>query len=121
MSWLKIRGLTTKGLALELKERVSEYMNHPAGPPDILPPRGSYVPYIFDVLTSLKAMVARIMIKKVTEESINDVDIHIKIFLQCFHRFDITMQKKDVETMTQNVDTLHFGTQTIPIKNIPIK
>ncbi len=33
-------------------------VNHPAGPPDILPPRGSYVPYIFDVLTSLKAMVA---------------------------------------------------------------
>jgi len=30
-------------------------------------------------------------------------------------------EKKDVETMTQNVDTLHFGTQTIPIKNIPIK
>lgn len=26
-------------------------------------------------------------------------------------------EKQDVETMTQNVDTLHFGTQTIPIKN----
>jgi hypothetical protein len=115
MSWLKIRGLTTKGLALELKERVSEYMNHPAGPPDILPPRGSYVPYIFDVLTSLKAMVARIMTKNVTEESINDVDIHIKIFLQCFHRFDITMQKKDVETKPKWLTSYNF----ISLTNIP--
>jgi len=115
MSWLKIRGLTTKGLALELKERVSECMNHPAGPPDILPPRGSYVPYIFDVLTSLKAMVARIMIKNVTEESINDVDIHIKIFLQCFHRFDITMQKKDVETKPKWLTSYNF----ISLTNIP--
>jgi hypothetical protein len=90
-------------------------MNHPAGPPDILPPRGSYVPYIFDVLTSLKAMVARVMIKNVTEESINDVDIHIKIFLQCFHRFDITMQKKDVETKPKWLTSYNF----ISLTNIP--
>jgi hypothetical protein len=44
MSRLKIQGLPTKGLASKLSERVSEYMNHPGGPPDILPPRSIYVP-----------------------------------------------------------------------------
>jgi hypothetical protein len=115
MSWLKIRGLPTKGLAPELSERVSEYINHPGGPPDILPPRGSYVPYIFDVLSSLKAMVSRIMTKKVTKESITDVDMHIKIFLQCFHRFDIAIQQKDVETKPKWLTSYNF----ISLTNIP--
>jgi hypothetical protein len=55
------------------------------------------------------------MIKNVTEESINDVDIHIKIFLQCFHRFDITMQKKDVETKPKWLTSYNF----ISLTNIP--
>ena len=116
MSWLKIRGLPTKGLAAELSERVSEYMNRPGGPPDMLPPRGSYVPYIFDVLSSLKAMVSRIMTSSVTNGSITDVDMHIKIFLQCFHRFDITMQKKDEEPKPKWLTSYNF----ISLTNIPL-
>jgi hypothetical protein len=116
MSWLKIRGLPTKGLASELSERVSEYMNRPGGPPDMLPPRGSYVPYIFDVLSSLKAMVSRIMTSSVTNGSITDVDMHIKIFLQCFHRFDITMQKKDEEPKPKWLTSYNF----ISLTNIPL-
>lgn len=115
MAWLKIRGLPTKGLASELSERVSEYMNYPGGPPDIVPPRGIYVPYIFDVLSSLKAMVSRIMATNVTQESITDVEMHIKNFLQCFHRFDRIMQQNDAETKPKWLTSYNF----LSLTNVP--
>ncbi len=55
------------------------------------------------------------MTQNVTKESINDVDMHIKIFLQCFHRFDITMQQKDVKTKPKWLTSYNF----ISLTNIP--
>ncbi len=47
MSWLKIRGLPTMGTASEVSQSISDYMNHPRGPPETLPPLGSSVPIVF--------------------------------------------------------------------------
>jgi hypothetical protein len=102
-----MRGLPTLGTASEISLRVSGYMNNPGGPPPTLPSRNSYVPLIFDVLFSLKAMVSRIMASNVSDESITGVDMHIKIFLQCFHRFDITL-KKTHRSKTQVAIFLQF-------------
>jgi hypothetical protein len=101
MSWLKMRRLPTLGTASEISLRVSSCMNNPGGPPPTLPSLNSYVPLIFDVLSSLKDMVSRIMASNVSDESITDVDMHIKIFLQCFHILDITLKKKKTHTHTQ--------------------
>jgi hypothetical protein len=107
-SWLKMRGLPTLGTASEIPLRVSGYMNNPGGPPPTLPSRNSYVPLIFDVLSSLKAMVSRIMASNVSDDSIADVDMHIKIFLQCFHRFNITLKKNTHRSKTQVANFLQF-------------
>jgi hypothetical protein len=115
MSWLKMRGLPTLGTASEISLRVSGYMNNPGGPPPTLPSRNSYVPLIFDVLSSLKAMVSRIMASNVSDESINDVDMHIKNFLQCFHRFDITLKNTHTEAKPKWLNSYNF----VSLTNIP--
>jgi hypothetical protein len=112
MSWLKMRGLPTLGTASEISLRVSGYMNNPGGPPPTLPSRNSYVPLIFDVLFSLKAMVSRIMASNVSDESITGVDMHIKIFLQCFHRFDITLKNTHTEAKPKWLSSYNFVSLT---------
>jgi hypothetical protein len=76
MSWLKIKGLPTMGMASEVSQRVSDYMDHLGGPPETLPPCGSSVPIIFDVLSSLKAMVSQIMASNVTNDSIATIKVY---------------------------------------------
>ena len=48
------------------------------------------------LLSSLRAMVSRVMTRDVDENKIQDVERHIKIFLQCFHKF--TKSRKDDTT-----------------------
>ncbi len=56
------------------------------------------------------------MTSNVTKDSITDVDMHIKIFLQCFHRFDITMQKNDEERKPKWLTSYNFiSLTTIPL------
>jgi len=110
-----MRGLPTLGTASEISLRVSGYMNNPGGPPPTLPSRNSYVPLIFDVLFSLKAMVSRIMASNVSDESITGVDMHIKIFLPCFHRFDITLKNTHTEAKPKWLTSYNF----VSLTNIP--
>ncbi|MFY7881041.1 MAG: hypothetical protein ACOVR6_01995 [Fimbriimonas sp.] len=91
-SWLSIRGLETNGNAEQLRTRVKCYMNQPTGPPPVLPPAGGGVENVITMISSLKAMVARIMKKSVTDMDIVDAERHIKIFLTAFETFDGEMR-----------------------------
>lgn len=87
-AWLRVRGLDVSETAQTLRARVHDYMNQIEGPPDILPPRGGPANNVNAVIVSLNAMVARTMVKAVTEEVVVDLDRHIKIFLSCVDMFD---------------------------------
>jgi hypothetical protein len=91
--WLSIRGLSTSGTASELRESVKQYMNQQGGPPPVLPPAGGNVQYVMQALQSLKAMIARVMASTVSNDTIGEVDHHIRIFLSTFHIFDSCMQR----------------------------
>jgi hypothetical protein len=56
--WLSIRGLNTKGTALELRQRVRVFMDQVGGPPQVIPPQGGPVTNVYDVVIGLQAMVS---------------------------------------------------------------
>ena len=56
-------------------------MEQPGGPPPMHTPTGGTVKNEHNVVTSLKAMVSRLMALEVMEQQVCDVDHHIKIFL----------------------------------------
>jgi hypothetical protein len=64
----------------------------------------------------LKAMVSWIMASSVTHDSIADIDMHIKIFLQCFHQNDIAMKKTNTEAKPKWITSYNF----ISLTNIPL-
>ena len=88
VAWLKLRGLNTDGYAAEVKDRVKQYMEQDGGPPPVIPPKGGPLPLIFDVIQSLNVMVASIMVKEVTKDTIRRANCNIKIFLTLFERMD---------------------------------
>jgi hypothetical protein len=89
---LSIRGLDTKGNAAELKKCVREFMDQQGGPPAPLPPQGGAASNVYGVVTTLKAMVARLMNRSLTANDIDDADRHIKLFLTAFEKFDSAMR-----------------------------
>ena len=90
--WLAARGLDTKGKALEVRTRVKAYMELPGGGPPVLSPQGGPVANVHAVISSLNAMVSRLMTPSVTTEHIVDIERHIKIFLSSFETFDANMR-----------------------------
>jgi len=97
--WLGIRGLDTTGNADQVRARVLAYTQHPDGPPPEKGPRGGEVANIHAVVESMKAMVSRLMCRYVTETHVQDVERHIKIFLNSFDAFDRAMRQGE-ETPT---------------------
>jgi len=95
-AWLKIRGLDTTGTACELKHRVEKYLKQRGGPPDIPEPAGGPVQNVLNTVSALRSMISRLMIREVTEASLNDLERHIKIFLNAYEVFDRGIRKKDV-------------------------
>ena len=90
--WLGVRGLDTTGNADQVRARVLEYVHQPEGPPTIKGPRGGEVSNVNAVVGAMKAMVSRLMCRSVTEANVQDVERHIKIFLNSFEVFDKAMR-----------------------------
>jgi len=57
------------------------------------------------LLSSLRAMVSRVMTRTIDDRKIKDVSRHIKLFLQCFHMFTksrkIDIEEDQVSTVMQ--------------------
>ena len=72
-AWLRLRGLSTKGLAPELKKRVAHHLSLPNPPPVI---GICHTPAKNAMLTtqSLTSMLAHLMSPEVTERSIQEAD-----------------------------------------------
>lgn len=87
-AWLKIRGLETTGTAWELKQRVQQYMKKRGGPPEIPEPVGGPVENVLTMISALRSMISRLMVRVVTEAYLHDLERHIKIFLNAYELFD---------------------------------
>lgn len=88
-AWLKIRGLDSTGTAWELKQRVQQYMRQRGGPPGIPEPAGGPVENVLTLISALRSMISRLMVREVTEVYLNDLERHIKIFLNAYELFDL--------------------------------
>ena len=89
VAWLKLRGLDHDGYAPEVRARVKQFMEQDGGPPPVLSPKGGgALPLVLDVVASLHAMVASIMVEKVTKDTIRRASCNIKVFLTLFERLD---------------------------------
>ena len=86
--WLKIRGLDITGTAWELKQRVQKYMKQRGGPPGIPEPAGGPIENVFSMISALRCMISRLMVREVTEAYLKDLERHIKIFLNAYELFD---------------------------------
>jgi hypothetical protein len=87
-AWLKIRGLDTTGTAWELKQRVQQYLKQRGGPPGIPEPAGGPVENVLFMISALRSMISRLMVRVVTEAYLSDLERHIKIFLNAYEVFD---------------------------------
>ena len=94
--WLGMRGLDTTGNAEQVRSRVLEYMQLPEGPPPEKGPQGGGVANVHAVVAALKALVSHLMCRSVTESHVQDVERHVKIFLNTFEVFDSAMLDEDV-------------------------
>ena len=86
-AWLRLRGLSTKGLAPELKKRVAHYLSLP-NPPPVIGICHTPAKNVMLTTQSLTSMLAHLMSPEVTERSIQEADRCIKVFLTYFHKFD---------------------------------
>ena len=87
VAWLRLRGLSTKGKAPELKKRVAHYLSLP-NPPGVIGICHTPAKNLMLTTQSLTSMVAHLMSPEVTERSIQEADRRIKVFLTYFHKFD---------------------------------
>ena len=87
VAWLRLRGLSTKGKAPELKKRVAHYLSLP-NPPCVLDICHTPAKNVMLTTQSLTSMLAHLMSPEVTERSIQEADRRIKVFLTYFHKFD---------------------------------
>ena len=94
-SWLAIRGLDAKGNAVELRDRVSRYMNMEGGPPPVKEQEGGPVRNVQEMLFSLRLMISHIMESEMTADMIKNIERHILLFLNYFDQFDTNMRKSN--------------------------
>ncbi len=116
ISYLKKKGINTKGSALEVRKRVKEDMEKPGGPSPNLPPMGGPVENVFNMVKSLSAMVASVMVKVSTPEAIVSMKRNIKVHLTMFNVFqhhiclgwkkkkELAEKEEKIQTEMESVD-----------------
>lgn len=90
-SWLKRRNLDSKGKHDAKWKRIVDLHKSPLGPPTPLEkepsPRHAAL-----VIQAAFAMISRLMCRKTSPEVIHDADLHVRIFLTYYSRFDEMMK-----------------------------
>ena len=99
VAWLRSRSLDITGNADDIKKRVSNFLCQEGGPPDATDKQGGGdVDNITHVICAMTAMVSRIMQSAMSDETVIDMERHIKIFLTTFHTFDHALLESNKTT-----------------------
>jgi hypothetical protein len=64
-------------------------MKQRGGPPSIPEPAGGTVENVLSMISALRSMISRLMVREVTEAYLIDLERHIKIFLNAYEMFDV--------------------------------
>ena len=89
--WLKIRGLDTKGNALELRTRVATLQQKEGGPPPVLEPCGGTIDDVFNLVSAMFLMVRSVMVKSCGNDEVKEAERCIKLFLTRLVQFEKLM------------------------------
>jgi hypothetical protein len=94
-AWLRLRGLAPReNNAASAKTMVRQMMTRPEGPPEPLQKKWGPVPDVIDVITSMTAMISRLMATEIDEEHIVQTECRIKVFLNSVAKMDAPLEKK---------------------------
>ena len=105
--FLQVRNLDITGSSDALKKRAHSYMDRPGGPPKPLVEQPE--PRLVRLcIQGLAAMLSRIMTTKTTEDSNQDVDCHVRIFLSYYSRFDTAMTSNEPNKIPSWVSHANF-------------
>lgn len=109
-SWIRY----TSGSAEVLRSRVSEIISSSAGTPPALEVQGGSSDNVILVISSLSAMISRLMTRVVTDTCINDINRHIKLFLSFYKQYD-----KDNRTSATDVPSWITSYNFVCLLNFP--
>ena len=87
-TWLKLRGLETKGNASKLRETVDHYINNPNCPLPFCERIGGDIDNMMIMWMSLHGLISNCMFHSVSENKIIAVKLFIKIFLTSVDNLD---------------------------------
>ena len=87
VKWLRLRGLDTSGNALEVRDRVAEYLAQPDGVPAPVPPRGGSGKQVLRMLNRFTDMVCLLMDKHSDESHARNVEVYVRLFLSEYKEF----------------------------------
>jgi hypothetical protein len=108
-AWLRLRGLTpTESNAAAAKGMVRQMMLQPGGPPEPVPDKCGPVSDVIEVITSMCAMISRLMTKEVDDEHIAETECRIKVFLNAVAKMDSPLEKKKVTNRSGYHHTTSF-------------
>ena len=87
MKWLRLRGLDTSGNALEVRDRVAEYLKEPNGGPALMPSRGGTGTQLLCMLNRYSDLVCLLMDKHSDETHVRNVEVYVRLFLSEYKLF----------------------------------
>ena len=88
VKWLRIRGLNTLGSALQVRERVAEYLSQPVEEvPVPIPPRGGTGKQLLRMLNRFSDLVCLLMDKHSDDSHVRNVEVYVRVFLSEYAEF----------------------------------
>jgi hypothetical protein len=89
--WLMLRGINHKGYAADLRDKVAMYMA--SGDHAILPKPGVKGDKVLELLSCLSRLIGYCMSSFSGEKEIQQLEMEIRIFLNLYNEFDMSMEK----------------------------
>ena len=80
--------MNTDARAIDLRKRVTEFMNAPGGAPSVIYLYGATSEEVQEMVFALVCMVSCLMPRTVTDDFVCEIQCCIKIYLTLFHSFD---------------------------------
>ena len=88
VKWLRLRGLDTSGNALEVRDRVADYLAQPDEEvPALLPPRGGPGKQVLRMLNRFTDTVSLLMDTHSDETHVRNVEVYVRLFLSEYKEF----------------------------------